>query len=376
MGRLRGGRARAYTPHPGEGTDMAKPHEGAFQESLHRFAAIVQDSDDAIFTKDPRGIITDWNRAAERIYGYTAAEAIGQHVGLLVPPERAGEVEDILERVMQGERVDHYETLRRARDGRIIEVSLTVSPVRDADGEIREASVTARDVTDRRALERRIDELDDDRRRLLAQALGAEDRERRRLASRIHDQAMQLLALAAHDLSTLRARGTTDDRVADAETAIRQAMSDLRAALFELVPGPPDQRGELRDHVETLGREYARRGDFDFSCAIDPDAGGVQDGLVLAVVRELISNAARHASPGSVTVHVRREAEALHLSVRDDGVGFAEERLIQAPREGHIGLATHGERLRALGGALEIHRPQDGGTEVRARIPVDAQLAA
>ena len=66
--------------------EMAEPQEGAFQESLHRFAAIVQDSDDAIFTKDPRGIITDWNRAAERIYGYTAAEAIGQHVGLLVPP--------------------------------------------------------------------------------------------------------------------------------------------------------------------------------------------------------------------------------------------------------------------------------------------------
>ena len=94
------------------------------------------------------------------------------------------------------------------------------------------------------------------------------------------------------------------------------------------------------------------------------------------MVRELVSNAARHASPASVTVHVRREAEALHLSVRDDGVGFAEERLIQAPREGHIGLATHGERLRALGGALEIHRPPDGGIEVRARIPVDAQLAA
>src|SRR5205814_607780 len=94
-----------------------------------RLSAIVECSDDAIISKDLNGIIATWNQAAERIFGYTAQEAIGQPVALLIPPERQSEEPEILSRIRRGERIDHYETVRRRKDGALVDVSLTVSPV-------------------------------------------------------------------------------------------------------------------------------------------------------------------------------------------------------------------------------------------------------
>jgi len=113
-----------------------------------RLAAIVESSDDIIISKDLNGIIRSWNRGAERIFGYTAEEAIGQPVSMLAVPERVEEIPNIIERIRRGEQVDHYETKRRTKDGRVLDISLTVSPIRDASGEIIGASKVARDVSD------------------------------------------------------------------------------------------------------------------------------------------------------------------------------------------------------------------------------------
>jgi PAS domain S-box-containing protein len=112
-----------------------------------RLAAIVESSDDAIIAKDRDGIITSWNPAAERIYGYRAEEAIGQPIAILIPEHRAGEERMILDRVLAGERVDHYESERVHSSGRLLRVSLSVSPLSDESGEFVGASVIARDVT-------------------------------------------------------------------------------------------------------------------------------------------------------------------------------------------------------------------------------------
>jgi PAS domain S-box-containing protein len=117
-----------------------------FQEEL---AAVVESSDDAIITKDLDGIIRSWNQGAERIFGYTAEEIIGKPVAILAAPERIDEIPNIIGRIRSGERVDHYETKRRAKDGRILSISLTVSPIRDASGTIIGASKIARDITAR-----------------------------------------------------------------------------------------------------------------------------------------------------------------------------------------------------------------------------------
>ena len=133
-----------------------EPH-GEEAELRGLLAAIIESSDDAIISKTLEGVVTSWNRGAQRIFGYSAEEVVGQHISLLMPPERVEDMRRILERVRRGERVDHYETKRRTKDGRIIDVSLTVSPVRDADGNIIGASKVARDITEqkRAAVERK-----------------------------------------------------------------------------------------------------------------------------------------------------------------------------------------------------------------------------
>jgi PAS domain S-box-containing protein len=112
-------------------------------------ASIVDSSDDAIISKSLDGVITTWNSAAERIYGYEANEIIGHPVSLLIPRDRADEMTEILERIRRGERVDHYETTRLTKDDATIAVSLTVSPIHDASGTIVGASSIARDITER-----------------------------------------------------------------------------------------------------------------------------------------------------------------------------------------------------------------------------------
>jgi len=132
------------------------------EEALTTLAAIVGSSDDAIISKTLGGIITSWNAGAERIFGYTAEEAIGQPITLIIPPDRLGEEHDILARLRRGERIDHYETLRIAKDGRQLDISLTSSPIHSRDGTIIGASKVARDITERKASRRALLELNNE----------------------------------------------------------------------------------------------------------------------------------------------------------------------------------------------------------------------
>lgn len=149
------------------------------------YAAIVQSSDDAIYSKDRQGVITTWNPAAVRLYGYTVEEACGQHISLIVPPERKGEEMEILGRILQGKRVDHFETQRLCKNGDRVEVSISVSPVHDSQGGIVEAAVIARDITEKKRLEK---ELVDTRKEQL--------HFRKRQALELNNQIVQGLATA------------------------------------------------------------------------------------------------------------------------------------------------------------------------------------
>ena len=120
------------------------------EEVKQRLSSIVQFSDDAIISKDLEGIIESWNAGAERIFGYTAGEAIGQSVKILIPPDRLNEETEIISRIRRGERIEHYETVRRRKDGSLIDISLTVSPIMTADGRVIGASKIARDITERK----------------------------------------------------------------------------------------------------------------------------------------------------------------------------------------------------------------------------------
>ena len=116
-------------------------------------AAIIESSDDAIVSKDLNGIVTSWNKGAERIFGYTAEEAVGQPISMIASPERRDEMPAILERIRRGEKISHYETIRCRKGGERVEISLTVSPIRDGDGRIVGASKIARDISERKLAE-------------------------------------------------------------------------------------------------------------------------------------------------------------------------------------------------------------------------------
>src|SRR5580698_9224525 len=139
-------------------------------KAIGLLAAIVDSSDDAIVSKTLEGVITSWNAGAERLFGYTAEEAIGQNISMIIPPERRGEETSILARLGRGERIDHFDTIRLRKDGSKHEISLTISPVRDASGKIIGASKIARDVSQRKEIERALRE-SEGRYRTLADAL-------------------------------------------------------------------------------------------------------------------------------------------------------------------------------------------------------------
>jgi PAS domain S-box-containing protein len=133
--------------------------EAALRESEQRLrwlASIVESGDDVIVSKSLDGIVTSWNKAAERIFGYSAQEAIGQPITLVIPEDRQSEEREILTRIRRGERIDHFETIRQRKNGSLIEISLTVSPVKDANGKIVGASKIARDITEQKRSQQQI----------------------------------------------------------------------------------------------------------------------------------------------------------------------------------------------------------------------------
>jgi PAS domain S-box-containing protein len=140
-------------PTPGIIVDRDSTPERRIEEERLLLATVVASSHDAILTKTMEGIITSWNAGAERLYGYTAQEAIGQPVTLIIPPDQPDEIPAIMARLQRGERVDHYETVRQHKDGHRIDISLTVSPLVAADGTILGASAVARDISERKRLE-------------------------------------------------------------------------------------------------------------------------------------------------------------------------------------------------------------------------------
>jgi PAS domain S-box-containing protein len=146
--------------HP-TGIDVSdrKVIEAALRDSrqgLSWLAAIVESSDDAIVSKDLNGVITSWNRGAERIFGYAAAEAVGRPITIIIPHDRQDEERGILTRIRRGERIDHFETVRQRKSGEAVAVSITVSPVKNADGVIAGASKIARDITEQKRAQEQI----------------------------------------------------------------------------------------------------------------------------------------------------------------------------------------------------------------------------
>jgi PAS domain S-box-containing protein len=196
-----------------------------------RLAAIVESSDDAIVSKDLNGVIMSWNQGAERLFGYTAREVIGKPITILIPPERLSEEPDILNRIRHAERVDHYETVRRRKDGTLFDISLTVSPVFDHEGKVIGASKIGRDITERKRAEAALREAKEQ----LAKA-------NEQLEARIAERTAEL--------------AETNSQL---EAFVYSIAHDLRAPLRSMQAFSSMILEEYGSKLDDTGRHYARR---------------------------------------------------------------------------------------------------------------------
>ncbi|HEV8688393.1 MAG TPA: ATP-binding protein [Gaiellaceae bacterium] len=214
---------------------------------------------------------------------------------------------------------------------------------------------------------RRIVELAAVRRRLLADVLTAEERERRALAEGLHDSAIQNLLSSKHDLEEVAALAP-HPLLERAERALSATVGELRETIFELHPYVLEQAG-LEAALRSVSARVARRGGFRVHFDLDYDGPHPREDLLLGVARELLVNAAEHARAANVTVRLQSQNGAVELSVLDDGVGFDTGLIPERLADGHIGLASQRLRLESASGSLELGSAPGRGTVARARLP-------
>jgi PAS domain S-box-containing protein len=343
-------------------------------------SAIVASSEDAILSKNLDGTIRSWNAAAEQLYGYTADEVIGRHIGIIVPDELMDEVDHIMSEIAAGRRVEHFETVRRRKDGSHVDVSLSVSPVRDRTGRIVRASIIARDVSARHALEAALIESERRRLAILASMLRAEEAERSRIATELHDDTVQVMtaSLFALDRVALIARRSDNTQIESAVTLTRatleEATARARRLMFELRPAILHELG-LVAAVDVLAEQTRR--ETGARAVVNGSTGRHNhevEELAYRSVQEALANVRKHAGATTVEITLEDDGEALICEVADDGRGFDPSAVRDRPGAAlHAGLDTMIERIRAAGGETVVETARGRGTRVRLRIPIQSQ---
>jgi PAS domain S-box-containing protein len=353
------------------------------EEVSERLAAIVESSDDAIVSKNLHGIITSWNKGAERLFGYSAGEVIGKHISMLMPLFLKEDVNRILDRIRRDERVDHYQTRRVRKDGQIIDVSLTVSPVKDGSGRIIGASKIARDITAQKRAEAERAEADRRKDEFLAMLA----HELRNPISAISNAA-RILGQPGMENDFAWARGVVERHVKHLAHMMDDLLdvSRITRGLIQLrrqrVEAGPIVRCAL-DDVKPLVAEQHHR----MAVSIEPgtlwlDADPMR---LQQIVVNLLTNAARYTDPGGdLALDARREADQVVITVRDTGRGipsgelasvfdsFTQGQRSLARSEGGLGIGLslvrslvelHGGRVQAAsegsgkGSAFTVHLP-------------------
>ena len=375
-------------------------------------AAIVDCSDDAIISKNLDGVISSWNKSAERMFGYAAREAVGQHITLIIPAARREEEASILERLKRGERIDHFETLRVRKDGTPLDISLTISPVRDGEGRVIGASKVARDITEQkraeqalreskerlrsfadgletevrlrtRELERRNAEVLDQSeqlRDLSNRLLRSQDDERRRIARELHDSAGQILTALGMSLGNIGQRVTHDPQLAegveDSRELVQQLSKEIRTTSYLLHPPLLDENG-LPEAIRWYVQGLEGRSDLKIELCISESFGRLPCEVEMAlfrIVQECLTNIHRHSGSKKATIRIVRKAETVSLDIQDEGKGIPAEKLvsIQGQNAG-VGIAGIRERVRHLRGTVNIQSNPSGTTiSVTLPVPIDA----
>ena len=351
-------------------------------------AALVNSSNDAIIGKTLEGIVTSWNGGAERLFGYPAQEAIGQSIYLIIPSDRHKEEPQILERIRQGERIEHYDTVRQRKNGSLVDISLSISPIIDEHGRVIGISKVARDITERKRTEQQLKELTahlEDRvaertkaltqsreklRSLAADLTVTEERERRRIAEELHDHLAQLLVLGRMKLSHV-IRQVTNPGVAallhDIDDVIAQSMTYTRSLVVKLTPPVLHELG-LLPALQWLATWMHDQG-LSVSLHLpqkSPALAEVQAILLFQSVRELLFNVLKHAGIRRAAVSLEEDQHGVvRVTVSDEGRGFHLSEIENTGEANtHFGLFSIKERIESLRGRMEVSTKPGQGTRV------------
>jgi PAS domain S-box-containing protein len=335
-------------------------------QKLFHMALAVEASGDAIVISDAEGGIVSWNKAAETMFGWTAAEMLGRSTERITPPELWQEAQRLKRRVRAGERVEGFETMRRRKDGATIEVSLSIFPLRDGRSRIVGTCAVVGDFTDLRKAGRRLQ-------RLSRRLLEAQDEERRRLARELHDSAAQSVVALSMNLARLAQPGeflAPEKRAEILATCLDLAAGatrELRTTVYLLHPPLLDERG-LCAALEWFVGGFQTRSGIEVSLEIDVKVERLPYRYELALFRvaqECLSNVHRHSGSATATLRLHLAEGAVVLQVQDAGCG------LPAGEQGEQGVGVSGmrERLAELGGTFAI-APSPRGTIVIARLPL------
>lgn len=353
--------------------------------------AIIDGSNDAIISKDLDGIITSWNSSAERLFGYSAREAIGRHVTMLFPKDRLDEEPKIISQIKKGNRVDHFETIRLHKDGTRLNISLTISPIQDSEGKIVGASKIARDITERKQAEAKLRAMNkelhertssllsyQDQLRSLASKLSkAEEQERQRLATELHDNLGQILTMSKLKLDLLQKKEYPESLAGDINELsdlISEANRYTRELMSELKPPPALDQEEFGTAVAWLADKMKKQHNLNVKIEDDEQSKPLDEEVrtvLLQSIRELLFNVVKHAGVEEVTINLVHKNDQLQVEVIDKGKGFDIKRKDILPaEEGGFGLFNIKERMDLLGGDLMIHSEPGEGTVAKLLAPL------
>jgi PAS domain S-box-containing protein len=262
-----------------------------------RLAAIVESSDDAIIGKGLDGVITSWNKGAEHLLQYTSQEAVGQHITLIVPDNLLAEEAAILERLWRGERVEHFETVRLRKDGTTVDVSLTISPLKDVAGRVVGASSVARDITQHKQAKEAVKEKE-----FSGRLLKLQDEERRRIARELHDGVGQLLTVMSMNVAEVESEKSklspeTARCVEHNARLVEQLSADIRTMSYLFHPPLLDEMG-LNSALKWYVDGFAERSKIAATLELAKDLDRLPQEYELCLFRiaqECLTNIHRHS---------------------------------------------------------------------------------
>ncbi len=340
--------------------------------------AIVAFSEDAIIGLSSGGSVTSWNAGAERTYGYTAGEMLGQTLAHITSPERQAEMDAMLASVQIGQAVQAAETVHIQKSGSRIDTSVTISPIFGKNKQILGASLIARDITGPKQAEKKLQEYTDQLQFLSHRLVEVQENERRFIARELHDEIGQILTglkLIMEVIPRLPPE-TLAEKLAQAQALVGELIARVSRMTLDLRPPMLDDLGLLPTLLWHFNRFTSLTGiqvAFKHAGLENQRFEPQIEIAAYRIIQEAVTNSARHAGPARVQVWVYADQERLTIQVQDDGQGFdAQAMLLSGKASGLVGIR---ERAEILGGSLAIQTGPQEGTRLDVEIPLHKMSA-